>query len=87
MQINFFCNFLFFLKGVTFGGEDLNKIKYRNCFLFSHSDITASTLYFSDSVKRIRNKATVNENIAGENVEVLKKEISRLREENERMKG
>uniref|UniRef100_A0A915DL00 Kinesin-like protein n=1 Tax=Ditylenchus dipsaci TaxID=166011 RepID=A0A915DL00_9BILA len=45
-----------------------------------HSETTASSLYFSDTVKRIKNKATVNENVSGENVDSLKNEILRLKE-------
>lgn len=50
-------------------------------------DTTASTLYFSDTVKRIKNKATVNENVAGENVEAFRKEILRLKETIDLLKG
>ncbi|KAI1724553.1 kinesin motor domain-containing protein [Ditylenchus destructor] len=44
----------------------------------THADTTTSSLYFSETVKRVKNKATVNENVAGENIESLKKEILRL---------
>lgn len=52
-----------------------------------HMDTTASTLYFSDALKRIKNKATVNENVAGENVEAFRKEILRLKETIDSLKG
>lgn len=54
---------------------------------FRHADTTASSLYFSETVKRVKNKATVNENVAGENIDSLKKEILRLHDVVRNIKG
>uniref|UniRef100_A0A914WDA9 Kinesin motor domain-containing protein n=1 Tax=Plectus sambesii TaxID=2011161 RepID=A0A914WDA9_9BILA len=42
---------------------------------------TLSTLKFAEEVKKVRNKAVVNENVSGENVAALLREIQRMKEE------
>lgn len=52
----------------------------------SNASETLSTLRFADNVKRIRNKAVVNQAVEGD-VESLKKEVLHLREELSRARG
>jgi kinesin family protein 1 len=42
---------------------------------------TVSTLKFAEEVKKVRNRAVANENVSGENVTVLLREIDRLKGE------
>ena len=48
---------------------------------------TISTLHFAENVKKVQNTATINESVSYENIEALKAENNRLREENRELKA